>query len=229
MDPIATPRRQPLGLVNFRQGALAHRIDFEKILRHRPEDDRQLAAPTVRVLVHVFLPPEQVPTSREHGNDRLIGGEHIDPDQGRQARLRRKIAVVVHRRNQPQPVLAPRDVVFHPVARRGVHLPRARVVGDKARRNHPTEALQKRMLRQRPCQFRPRHGPRAGWVQHKAGLLPKGLHQGLRDHQGLLPPVLMGKAPQHIAETRTDHDPEIRRQGPGRGRPDHKRSPRFRH
>src|SRR5208282_2537862 len=67
LDAVHTPIRDPFNLINFAKCPLAKlvMVDLDEPLVHRPENDRGLAPPAVRIAVMIVLLMQQGMTNPE--------------------------------------------------------------------------------------------------------------------------------------------------------------------
>ena len=238
-DAVAALRRDPAGLVNGLQRLLAQpvRLHRDEPLRRVAEDQRRLRAPRMRVGMHQRAARQETAGFLDRLGDRLVGVTRlpvgaVDGAAGEQRHARQIDAVRSHRVGHRQAVGLAQFPVIGPVPRRDVHETGAGIGGDKIGREQwhveivalPVEGV----ARDRAGERRAGEA-RLNRVRLYPGLFRGLLDQGLGDEQlfaGLSAALLAGGIDAHngVVEIGAECDRAIAGQGPGRRRPDHRRS-----
>ena len=224
IHPVLGSRHRPLAQRLRRAGLtdqLKRFLHRDEPLLRRPENDRGLRPPIVRITVQDILCREQPPASAQLFSDQPVGFLDRLPAQKFRHRLVEPPARQ-YRAVDRQSVLAPRVIVILPMPRRGMH--HARAIGRRHIVGGEDSSL---VVDERVNVFRPLRqllpGHRLRQHAHLFDPLPeawtKHLVAQLRgdDADPLLPrPRILDKGVLH---RRIHRDRQIRRQRPRRGRP----------
>ena len=219
LDAIATAGGHPAHLLNRRQGLLAKRRHRGEPLLGGTENRRFTGAPVVGIPVLVALFGQQHPRIPQGRDDGAIGIlEHIQP--GERPRLRRQDAVLIHRTQHRQTVLAPGVEIIDAMAGGGVHQARARLHRDViAPHQHRRGAIEQGMAVLDAGQFAALEGHQGLEVQ--SGGVAQALHQ-VQGHQQIAG-CLLGRPPvaaEGVVQVAVHRHRQVGGQGPGGRGPD---------
>src|SRR5439155_19813860 len=109
-------------------------VDVHEPLAGRPEDQRAVTAPAVRVAVHDAALAEEGARLAQSIDHCLVAGLQVQP--GERPGFLGEVSTLVHRREDPQTELLPGEEVLAPVPGRGVDDARAALERDVARRHY---------------------------------------------------------------------------------------------
>ena len=214
LDAGAAPRRDPPRVVDGLQRARAQVVGLhgDEPLRRGQEDHRVVAAPAVRVRVVVVLAVPQAAALRERRLDLRVGVVHLEA--GEELHRVDEVAARVERGVDLQAVAHARVVVVRTVTRRRVHRARARLERHVVAQHAQRVARVQRVAEHQPVHHLPLEGGERG-PEGAAGLLGHALGQVRGDDHGGAAHVV-----QPVLEIRVERDGQVRRDGPGRCRPD---------
>ena len=140
--------RQPGRRINLGERLATDRIDADKKLFDRAEDDRSLRAPAMRVAVLDFFLSGERALLLQEGDDVIVCVEDVFADEVRQAALLGEVTAIIHRRKQREVVLAAEAVVVFAVAGRDMHASGAGIQSHKISAVNRCRPVEERMLRQ---------------------------------------------------------------------------------
>ena len=130
-DPVLTPRRNPAHIFDRRERVRAQIVDANKELLDRAEDDRRFRTPAIRIRMPIDRFADEHPLFAQERDDVGVRIENVFAREFRQTRFIGVAAVIVHRRQNWQPVLSTQRVIVFAVTGCDVHAARAGIHRDK--------------------------------------------------------------------------------------------------
>ena len=226
VDAVAAPGRQPFDLVDGAQGRGAQFVHADEELVHRPEDDRHLGPPAMRVgVVDLALARQRVDLP-EHFDDVRVGVENVLADQLGHAAFLGEAAIVVDGREDGQTVLAADEVIVVAVAGGDVDAAGAGFERDEFAEDHLAVARQEGVLILPAFEFAADEALAVllvdgHFLRHVARGFAEVFDEGVGHHEPLvLPGVRVPVELCAVAEAGVDGDGLVGGQGPGRRGPD---------
>ena len=223
VDARLTPVRHPAHGADLAQRGLAQAglLHADEPLRGRAKDDRGLVPPAMRVAVREALLAHQRLVRLQRLDHLLIGIE--DVLAGEQRRAVQKAPVAADRIIDLQVVAAADDVVLQAMAGSGMHRAGPGLERDMLAKDNRHPAVIKRVL-----ELQPLEGIAAAIGDDPIVLDAPAVHGVLEQPFGDQQPLravrtVLGHLHQRVLELRVQGNRLIRRQGPGRGGPDHHR------
>ncbi len=225
LDARPPPGRHELHVADrlARSGQQQVGLHGDEPLGRCAKDHRRLVAPAVRVAVLVRHLVQQRATLAQQLDDRRVGLEHVLA--GHERRALDEHALPVDRVQHIEAIRLPDQKVIRAMPGSSVHRAGTRLGRDVLPENHRNLAFEKRMLQRQALERR------ATTLAEELEALDAEACQGLvcqrlGKHQVLGVTPLIG-AHQHIRQLRVQRNGKVRRQCPGRGRPDRDRNPRI--
>ena len=218
VDALLAPGGRPLDLADLLEcrPAQPRLLHADEPLRGCTEDHRGLVTPAMRVAVTAGLVVQQRALLRQHLDHVRIRVE--DFLAGEERRRRQEPPVAADRVIDQQAVLAADDEVLLAMARSRVHRARAAVERDVLAEDRRHAAVVERMAQHEALQLGAL-ATRDLARRRDTRALQHGRRKLRREHQQLLAAARLDRE-QRVIELRMQRDRLVRRQRPGRGRPD---------
>ena len=221
VDAVAAPVRNPVDGVDLGERLFAQRIDADEELFERPEDHRRFGAPAMGIRVGVALLAQERTAGAQEFDHLGVDVENVFTFPCGHPDLFGKATAFVHGRKNGQAVFDACKVVVRAVARCDVDLAGAGFERDKIGEDDGRNAVQERVARLGPFQFRAGKLLRLALDGLPAGFRAELLDEPLGDDEHFAAPALrVLERLGHVFETRVNGDGHVGGKRPRRGGPD---------